>query len=149
MDIETFERIRIGDRGVSPVIGVVLMIAVTVILTGVIAAFVMSFGAQAKAPPQATLSIEETTDGVTISHLSGEVLELDELYVRGGGENVRLSDPALDTAALVDNQTLRGGESITIPTSRLSPDIGDELTLVWDDGNDATILVTHTWVGEQ
>lgn len=124
------------DRGVSPVIGVVLMIAVTVILTGVIATFVLSFGAEAKAPPQATLSIEQNdTDAIDISHLSGEVVDLNELYIRGDVSSEGWSP---------EDETLRGGESITVNLDE-QPEPDDVITLVWDVGTDATILAEHHW----
>ena len=128
---------RTDDRGVSPVIGVVLMIAVTVILTGVIATFVLSFGAEAKAPPQATLSIEQTADDtLDITHLSGEIVDLDEIYIRG--------DASEWDWVPADKEMLRGGENVTVKLSE-SPEPGDVITLVWDVGTDATILAEHHW----
>lgn len=56
------------ERGVPPVIGVILMVAITVILAAVIAAFVSGFGTDADTAPQATWSVSEAVDDVTFTH---------------------------------------------------------------------------------
>ncbi|MWV40638.1 type IV pilin N-terminal domain-containing protein [Natrialba sp. INN-245] len=49
------------ERAVSPVIGVILMVAITVILAAVIAAFVLDLGGSVGQEAQAGVSIEEDT----------------------------------------------------------------------------------------
>ena len=49
------------ERGVSPVIGVILMVAITVILAAVIASFVLGFGDSVESNPQAGVSVEGST----------------------------------------------------------------------------------------
>ena len=70
------------DRAVSPVIGVILMVAITVILAAVIGVFVMGMGAQLGdgSAPTVTLSLDDgENDGeFEIRHQSGEVLALSE-----------------------------------------------------------------------
>jgi flagellin-like protein len=51
------------DRGVSPVIGVILMVAITVILAAVIASFVLGFGDSVSENVQAGADISQTNDG--------------------------------------------------------------------------------------
>jgi len=50
------------ERAVSPVIGVILMVAITVILAAVIAAFVLDMGSNQSASAQAGLEISNDTD---------------------------------------------------------------------------------------
>ena len=51
-----------GERAVSPVIGVILMVAITVILAAVIGTFVLGLGDQVgESAPQATFSTEATS----------------------------------------------------------------------------------------
>jgi len=50
------------DRGVSPVIGVILMVAITVILAAVIGTFVLGLGDSLQQAPQAQLDAESTGD---------------------------------------------------------------------------------------
>lgn len=54
------------ERAVSPVIGVILMVAITVILAAVIAAFVLDLGGSVGEEPQAGVSVE-TLEGDNIS----------------------------------------------------------------------------------
>ena len=66
------ERLRtnLGERGVSPVIGVILMVAITVILAAVIGSFVLGIGGDVEAAPQASLTID---DG-NLVHNGGDTL---------------------------------------------------------------------------
>ncbi|SDQ29483.1 type IV pilin [Natronobacterium texcoconense] len=48
------------ERGVSPVIGVILMVAITVILAAVIATFVLGIGDDIQQDPQAGVSIDDS-----------------------------------------------------------------------------------------
>ncbi|MDT3434520.1 type IV pilin N-terminal domain-containing protein [Haloarcula sp. 1CSR25-25] len=84
------------DDAVSPVIGVILMVAITVILAAVIASFVLGLGDQAQqATPQASFSFDYSevgTDGsgndigdLRVTHDGGDSIEAQELYVRGSG----------------------------------------------------------------
>ena len=74
------------ERAVSPVIGVILMVAITVILAAVIGAFVLGLGGETQETPQASLSFEldEPDDGdVTIEHRGGDTLDLSEIGFGG------------------------------------------------------------------
>ncbi|WP_226012803.1 type IV pilin [Halomicrobium salinisoli] len=80
---DLFER----DDAVSPVIGVILMVAITVILAAVIASFVLNVGDQAQqSPPQASFDFEyqdnSGNDILTITHESGETVNPDNVYVK-------------------------------------------------------------------
>ncbi|PSP69505.1 type IV pilin [Halobacteriales archaeon QH_6_68_27] len=85
------------DDAVSPVIGVILMVAITVILAAVIASFVLGLGQDAtNTNPQASFSwdydaesLNDDADGyVTISHDGGDSVKENEIFVRGdfGGD---------------------------------------------------------------
>jgi flagellin-like protein len=59
------------DRGVSPVIGVILMVAITVILAAVIGAFVLELGSSAATEqPQASFDFEFNGSNVTVTHVT-------------------------------------------------------------------------------
>ena len=79
------------DRGVSPVIGVILMVAITVILAAVIAAFVLGLGDTNSTAPSVTFDYEYdgsgSTDGnVTVTMTGGE--SFDPARVSFAGENL-------------------------------------------------------------
>ncbi|MFC7231116.1 type IV pilin [Saliphagus sp. GCM10025308] len=72
MDLKKYRSKLIGnesERAVSPVIGVILMVAITVILAAVIAAFVLDLGSNTgQASVNAVVDIEgDDTDTITIS----------------------------------------------------------------------------------
>ena len=61
-------------RAVSPVIGVILMVAITVILAAVIAAFVFGYGAPAKTPIMQIRAYPDSAvaSGIILEHMGGE-----------------------------------------------------------------------------
>ncbi|MFO7968224.1 MAG: type IV pilin N-terminal domain-containing protein, partial [Archaeoglobaceae archaeon] len=73
------------EKAVSPVIGVILMVAITVILAAVIASFVFGMGSSApKSAPSAQLSMSDASESLddtdeqavlTISHQGGDSLD--------------------------------------------------------------------------
>jgi len=74
------------DDAVSPVIGVILMVAITVILAAVIGAFVLDIGNQQEQTPQASISFSPgETDDVRMSHDGGDKLNLDDTTLTTNG----------------------------------------------------------------
>ena len=74
---------RESDRAVSPVIGVILMVAITVILAAVIGVFVIGMGEELPEPqPTASVSFTEHNDlannTVTLDHSGGTALNLND-----------------------------------------------------------------------
>ena len=109
------------ERAVSPVIGVILMVAITVILAAVIGAFVLGIGGDQNATPQASISLDaDAGDGsddstVTIGHNGGQTLQVDELQLSIDGSFV--ANP-IDDGNLhgTPGDTLSSGESINVTT---------------------------------
>ncbi|WP_096393455.1 type IV pilin [Halorubrum trapanicum] len=81
------------DRAVSPVIGVILMVAITVILAAVIGTFVLGLGDQlGDTAPQATFTIDSNgTDTINITKTGGQSLESADLVLSVNGERVNSS----------------------------------------------------------
>lgn len=82
------------DRGVSPVIGVILMVAITVILAAVIASFVLGLGDSAAEPaPNPTIQSDFATDEVDFSITGGDDFDSDvselqfEVTIEGEGQD--------------------------------------------------------------
>lgn len=116
------------DRGVSPVIGVILMVAITVILAAVIGAFVLGLGddLDSSASPTATVDIsgiaEETDesgnvvteDAITIEHTRGDNLDTSELRVvfrDADGQNIGFID---DIDVVHGSDEIMVGDTITL-----------------------------------
>jgi len=101
MDIDDYVP---GDRAVSPVIAVILMVAITVILAAVIATFVLSLGSSvSETAPQANFefafddgdagsNLYGPNDQLTITHSGGDTMASDALVVRMTGSDFKYLD---------------------------------------------------------
>ncbi len=94
-----FKELFNDDRAVSPVIGVILMVAITVILAAVIGTFVLGLGDQVQSTtPQASFGFSQTTESfgsvqaeaITVTHQSGDTLDESNVDVTVAG------NPAFD-----------------------------------------------------
>ncbi|MCZ7399037.1 MAG: type IV pilin N-terminal domain-containing protein [Candidatus Methanoperedens sp.] len=125
-----------NDEAVSPVIGVILMVAITVILAAVIAAFVFGMGPPVKAP-QAQLQFTATTSSLKITHSGGDPLVLKDEKITI--KNAATGTPILSSTLMYDNSG-GGGLNFSIGStnqSTLTP--GNSVT-------NATVLVTGAGV---
>jgi len=150
------------DDAVSPVIGVILMVAITVILAAVIASFVLGLGSTSDAvQPNSSFSLDISEDAsdndvVTLTVTDGDTLDFDELIFRGDGisENVALSD-STDIQEEGGTDALEGtwevGESISFSDDGSEADYifesadweeGNTVNLVWEEsGGDASATI--------
>lgn len=72
-----------SDRGVSTVVGVVVLVAITVVLGGVFGALVLSHSPEAETPRAAmALTTDSTTQTITLTHQSGAVLDPESIRLR-------------------------------------------------------------------
>ncbi len=122
------------ERAVSPVVGVAMLIAITVILATVIGSVVLGGGVAPAATPQATLSFEviDGTDEITLRHEGGEPLVADEIVV--------LDENGAELAGLSDD--LRTGGREVIATD---PDSIERISVVWQDPRSDTEVVLATF----
>ena len=131
MDIkERFEE----KRGVSPVIGVILMVAITVILAAVIGSFVLGIGGDVEATPQASLSIEADTTGT-----SDQIIIANE-----GGDTLNLAQNINVTVAGNNWDRVSGAPSSLGPGQTANFEAADGSTNL-NDGD--TVRVVHTPTG--
>ena len=76
------------DRAVSPVIGVILMVAITVILAAVIGTFVLGLGDQVQqTSPNAQWSWDYSDDELNVTHSGGDSVSYERLEVTGDTDN--------------------------------------------------------------
>lgn len=118
------------DRAVSPVIGVILMVAITVILAAVIGTFVLGLGdSLGDSQPSAQLELSEgEPDGgalaIDFEHTGGDTIRLSEFEIQvaseGDWDTSESTSADLDTASGSD--TLSVGESATVD---IDTDSGD------------------------
>jgi flagellin-like protein len=82
-----FAKGNINDskEGVSPVIGVILMVAITVILAAVIGTFVLGFADQLDQNPQAVVTFDEDTGASEVDVRLSAVQAADSIWVESAG----------------------------------------------------------------
>lgn len=133
-------------RGVSPVVGVVLLVAVTIILSATLVAGVP--GEPADPPPRASLALsaDASTDTVELVHEGGDPVDVTalEVTVTVDGEELRHQPPVPFFAAfgfesgptgpfnLASDGTFRAGEtaSFTVASTNDPPlDAGSSVTV--------------------
>ncbi|MFC6836822.1 type IV pilin N-terminal domain-containing protein [Halomarina ordinaria] len=135
------------DRAVSPVIGVILMVAITVILAAVIGTFVLGLGdSMGNNAPSASFSFDQdgdvATSGATldIEHNGGQTLDSENVEVRYKGEEIT---DDMDTSFTSD---ISSGAIATVDisdTATNSYSEGDEITVVWVSDGETSELGSH------
>ena len=142
------------DDAVSPVIGVILMVAITVILAAVIASFVLGLGNQAgSVAPQASFSFDYDADAdtLTVEHDGGESVRADTVYFRGSGPD-EVGQTWKNVASSYPNSSASGsveGESAIVSGDRaVLTSVGNsyEVTVNWEStsGDTTSTLADDT-----
>jgi flagellin-like protein len=149
-----FQKLLTSDeeRAVSPVIGVILMVAITVILAAVIASFVLGLGSGQEVAPTSTFDFDYDSDNdeLTITHTGGDNIKHTELYVRGSnlGDSGQWSSSALcsssncASASIDGTDAVTSGDSITVPATTTSSYV---VRVVWQstEGDSSSELATE------
>lgn len=119
------------DSAVSPVIGVILMVAITVILAAVIGSFVLNLGGSLQqSAPQASFGFdfEENPNNVTITHETGDSTDTSQLNTTGiEGGPVEWSDK-------VNKDTVSAGTSAEF-NHTADGWSGETVRVVWSSQN--------------
>ncbi|WP_340100241.1 type IV pilin N-terminal domain-containing protein [Salinibaculum salinum] len=141
------------DDAVSPVIGVILMVAITVILAAVIATFVLGLGEQVSdTAPQASFNFDYNEDSdnveddfstdavdadgnVTATHSGGATINADQLFISNSSE--RFAWGGDDSEKYGASSEISSGNSITIAANS-----GDTVSIIWqnEQGTDSATL---------
>jgi len=116
------------DRGVSPVIGVILMVAITVILAAVIASFVLGFGDSVSENVQAGADVSQTNDGNATATWISE----------GNAETLNVSVSNNDTTVELD------GDAVT---AKDLDSVGENVRITADSEDEILLTVTATGSG--
>ena len=142
------------ERAVSPVIGVILMVAITVILAAVIGTFVLGLGDRiSQAQPNAQFDFDYTVgnnDEVEISHDGGDGVESSQVTVTIGGDTAWDSDGFGGgfTAGSAWSGKLTAGSSLTIVEDGTdSITDGETVKIIWTaEGSDKTAVIGESEV---
>jgi flagellin-like protein len=140
------------DDAVSPVIGVILMVAITVILAAVIGTFVLGLGGQVQSTsPNAQFTFNEnSTSALEITHDGGDPVETANLNVTNDNSSEDLAADGVCQSDSTGNQTwtsseLSAGDTCTIPSGNLND--GDMIRVTWeaDDGSNSATLADYEY----
>ncbi len=138
------------DEAVSPVIGVILMVAITVILAAVIATFVLGLGdSVSTSAPQAQLDFDYGDDysdedadtdnnGTEVTHTGGDELTQENLQITIDGTSMLNENGEIDNdkTGLVDSGTGDASNPSSDPITA-----GDGYTIVEDNSEDQDLIV--------
>ena len=122
------------NRAVSPVIGVILMVAITVILAAVIGTFVLGLGdslGDNQPTAQLSVDVDESADTITVEHNGGDGIESNSMrvVVTAGDERIEGTNVFEDRFSVGDSKV-----------SDIAPD-GDDTEVT--DG-DIRVRIIHT-----
>jgi len=146
------------ERGVSPVIGVILMVAITVILAAVIGGFVLQLGSGVgDAAPQASIGVSDTNfanDSIELRHSGGDTIEWADtnviLEVTGSADNtVQWDSPNSDALSTGQRATIyikNGSAKIATETKKTGVDTGTNFSL--EDNDKVTLTLIDRPSGE-
>ena len=173
--MEYMQQLRNGDeRGVSPVIGVILMVAIVVILAAVAAVFLTGFADEdvQNAPSFGSDTDYELSErghitSVTISHASGDTIEASKLSLEVTGAQAVAPDGTSTDVEYTGNSLaavgtdLSAGDEIKLSKSKFTKvggggvDSDEELDLsdaivrvVWTKGPEQSNVI-FVWDGEE
>ena len=153
-----------NQEGVSPVIGVILMVAITVILAAVIGTFVLGFADQLQQNPQAVVTFDEDTAATELDVRLSAVQAADSIWVtadsgsydNGGAVeagNIADSDPGpFDTTDATSEENTAdqyllsrdgsGGVGTVVTVSGYSS--GDLVQVIGEVGGNDTVIQDQT-----
>ncbi|ADE02789.1 type IV pilin [Haloferax volcanii] len=137
-----FKHLLAEDDAVSPVIGVILMVAITVILAAVIGTFVLGLGDQVgNTAPQASFGFDYNGTALTVTHESGTSIDAAQVNITS---SVALNDSAGQLAGA--SGTTETWESITSDSEITA---GSQATVVEQNADDlSTATVRVIWTSE-
>ena len=150
------------DDAVSPVIGVILMVAITVILAAVIATFVLGLGEQVSdTAPNTSFSFDYDTDTtgsdvdswgnnwptsnialVTITHSGGPNIDAAQLGAAGSSEEPSAGGTNYGDFSSASNPSWNSGDMSAGDSIDIWVGDGDTINIVWEneEGDESSTL---------
>ena len=133
------------EDAVSPVIGVILMVAITVILAAVIGTFVLGLGSNVQENPQMSMSISQGQDadgGVAVNVTLSRLSRGDQLYAKPNGFDLTGTSTLwsdLDNSEVGSTETICGRSSCTVQ-NQSNMGQGNKITFVAQyEGTNSTV----------
>ncbi|EMA39492.1 type IV pilin [Halobiforma nitratireducens] len=144
--------LRSDDLGVSPIVGVVLLLAITVVLAGAVHVFafgIVDSSMPLETQPKAAFTFDSADckgDGIEIGHVAGDSIPADELYVTVDNRDLSGSwaAPKGYSTSNVADGSVSAGDVATVCADDLD---GETVRVRWqsDSGDRSAILAE--WAG--
>ena len=145
------------ERAVSPVIGVILMVAITVILAAVIGTFVLGLGDRvSEASPNANFGFDYTAANnnvVEITHDGGDGVESGQVDVSIDGNDAWLGtedgfgSTSYSSGGPEWNGKITAGDTLSIEGDGSNVNDGDTVKVIWTaSGSDKTAVIGESEV---
>ncbi|WP_435094470.1 type IV pilin [Halorubrum sp. N11] len=125
------------DRAVSPVIGVILMVAITVILAAVIGTFVLGLGDQLNdTAPQASFTVDDVSMNSTATD------DVNVSITKTGGQDL---DPSQITVSIDGTRsgTIKSNSTVTDTWQSGTTAVVKQIGSGYDTGNTVEIRLIH------
>jgi FlaG/FlaF family flagellin (archaellin) len=134
MELDNIRRLLTEEDAVTPVIGIILVVAITVILAAIVGVYALGVGTDVQnAPPNADFDFDYAdsnnngvVDQVTIEHNGGQPIERDNIEVVVGG-NTKTASQQFPTR-------FSSGDSAVYSLDE-GNDPGETLRIVWTAPN--------------
>ncbi|SDJ65100.1 type IV pilin [Natronorubrum texcoconense] len=140
------------ERAVSPVIGVILMVAITVILAAVIAAFVLDMGDMGDSAPNADIQFDLNYDSenngdagavLTVTHTSGDSIDINEIDVQYEDVATEIDDIDSVTSDEFDGDQISAGSTYEITFEYEGSgegELNEDVDVIWEsDGSSSSL----------
>ena len=151
------------EDAVSPVIGVILMVAITVILAAVIGTFVLGLGDQvSNRAPQASFTFDYNPDALTVTHDGGDSIASNQVLVTGdtaltfGGNTSTLSSvskvssdsgPAPWGVLAGSTNDVTAGSSVTVDANTAGDLDDGTIRVIWESQSGDSTATLAKWEG--
>jgi len=130
-----------NQEGVSPVIGVILMVAITVILAAVIGTFVLGFADQLQQNPQAVVTFDEDTADQTVDVRLSAVQAADSIWVEA-----EVADEDLSATTTAAGEGYEAGAGVAYDSGPGPDNSVDQYLLNRNDDGGVGTVVTFGYV---
>lgn len=146
------------DDAVSPVVGVVLLVAVTLILAAVLAAFVLGVGLDQGAPPETSFDYqydnETGNESLALRVRDGGSFDSDNVIFQFEGVNLDDDDKNTWTDAALESEsfTVRPGDIVHLNDSTILDggfQNADSVDVIWRTDDEEQSYVIYNWYGTE
>ena len=143
------------ERAVSPVIGVILMVAITVVLAAVVGTYVLDLSENVGTTPQAKFDFDYRGGTLTVTHGGGDPISAAELnvtsttefgYYDGSWSGSAENATSISFAEMGASDEVSAGTSVVVRPASGDFD-AESVRVVWQDADTGKSATLARWSG--